>query len=148
MALRLGYAFDVPPPRPYQPMFRTGILNPAVLDLLARVRHTNTVVIADRGFPFWPEIETVDLSVVDDLPTVAQIVAALRPGFVIGHVYAAEEVQAANSPETLSRHLAVLEGLPLTYLSHSALKQRVPHAIGLLRTGDTTQYGNLILESA
>jgi D-ribose pyranase len=133
---------------PYHPMLRTGKLNPAVLDLLARVRHTNTVVIADRGFPFWPEIETVDLSVVNDLPTIAQLVAALRPNFVIGHVYAAEEVMAANSPEKLARHLAALEGLPLTYLSHAVFKQRVPHAIGLIRTGDTTQYGNLILGSA
>ncbi len=129
-------------------MIKTGILNPAVLDLLARVRHTNTLVISDRGFPFWPEIETVDLSVVDDLPTVAQIVAALRPNFVIGRVFAAEEAMTANSPEKLARHLAALEGLPLTYLSHAELKQRVPAAIGLIRTGDTTQYGNLILESA
>ncbi len=129
-------------------MFRTGLLNPAVLDLLARVRHTNTLVIADRGFPFWPEIETVDLSVVDDLPTVAQLVAALRPNFVIGHVYAAEEVNTANAPEKLGCHLAALDGLPLTYVSHVEFKQRVPHAIGLIRTGDTTQYGNLLLESA
>ncbi|MEO7412085.1 MAG: RbsD/FucU domain-containing protein [Opitutaceae bacterium] len=35
-------------------MLKTGILNPALLQLLARVRHTNTLVIADRGFPFWP----------------------------------------------------------------------------------------------
>jgi D-ribose pyranase len=129
-------------------MIKTGILNPAILDLLARVRHTNTLVISDRGFPFWPEIETVDLSVVDDLPTVAQIVAALRPNFVIGRVFAAENVKTANSLEKLARHLAALDGLPLTYLSHVELKQCVPSAIGLIRTGDTTQYGNLILESA
>lgn len=129
-------------------MLRTGILNPAVLALLARVRHTNMLVIADRGFPFWPEIETIDLSVVDDLPTVAQIVTALRPNFVIGKVYTANEVNAANPPATLARHRAALEGLPLTYLSHIELKQRVPLCIGLIRTGDTTQYGNLILESA
>lgn len=129
-------------------MLRTGVLNPAVLDLLARVRHTNTLVISDRGFPFWPDIETVDLSVVDDLPTVAQIVAALRPNFVVGHVYAAEEVKTSNSSEKLACHLAALEGLPLTYLSHADFKQRVPRAIGLIRTGDTTQYGNLIIESA
>lgn len=129
-------------------MLRTGLLNPAVLDLLARVRHTNTFVIADRGFPFWPEIETIDLSVVDDLPTVAQIVAALRPNFIIGQVYAAEELKTANAPEKLARHLAALDGLPLTYVSHVEFKQRVPHAIGLIRTGDTTQYGNLLLESA
>ncbi len=129
-------------------MLRSGILNPAVLELLARIRHTNTLVIADRGFPFWPEVETIDLSVVDDLPTVAQIVAALRPNFVIGRVYAAEELKGANAPDKLARHLVALDGLPITYLAHDALKQRVPQAIGLIRTGDTTQYGNLILQSA
>ena len=53
-------------------MIKTGILNPQINSLLSRVRHTNTLVIADRGFPFWPMIETVDISVVDDLPTVLQ----------------------------------------------------------------------------
>jgi D-ribose pyranose/furanose isomerase RbsD len=51
-----------------------GILNPQINSLLSRVRHTNTVVIADRGFAFWPQIETIDLSLVDDIPTV------LNPG--------------------------------------------------------------------
>jgi D-ribose pyranase len=129
-------------------MLRTGIINPAVLDLAARIRHTNTLVIADRGFPFWPQIETVDLSVIDDLPTVAQIIAALRPHFVIGRVFAADEVRTANTPDKLARHLAAFDGLPVTFEPHVELKKRVPHAIGLIRTGDTTQYGNLILESA
>ena len=52
-------------------MIKTGILNPQINSLISRVRHTNTLVIADRGFPFWPEIETVDISLVDDVPTVA-----------------------------------------------------------------------------
>lgn len=129
-------------------MLRNGILNPAVLSLLARVRHTNTLVIADRGFPFWPEIETVDLSLVDDLPTVAQVVEALRPNFVVGRVFAAAELHKANAPEKLARHLASLSGLTLTFEPHVEFKKRVHHAIGLIRTGDTTQYGNLILESA
>ena len=51
-------------------MINSGILNPQILSLLARVRHTNALVIADRGFPFWPQIETVDISLVDDVPAV------------------------------------------------------------------------------
>ena len=51
-------------------MIIKGILNPQILSLIARVRHTNTLVIADRGFPYWPTIETVDISLVDDVPTV------------------------------------------------------------------------------
>jgi D-ribose pyranase len=129
-------------------MLKTGILNPAVLSLLARVRHTNTLVIADRGFPFWPEIETVDLSLVDDVPTVAQVVAALRSNFVIGRVFAAEEVRDASASSQLDRHFAALAGLPVSFEPHVEFKKRVPRAIGLIRTGDTTQYGNLILESA
>ena len=49
-------------------MLKQGILNPDNLSLLARVRHTNTLVISDSGFPYWPELETVDISLVDDLP--------------------------------------------------------------------------------
>jgi len=129
-------------------MLRTGILNPALLSLLARVRHTNTLVVADRGFPSWPGLETIDLSLVDDVPTVAQVLAALRPNFVVGRVFAAAELHGANAPDKLARHLAALDGLPITYEPHVELKKRVPFAVGLIRTGDTTQYGNLVLESA
>ena len=76
-------------------MLKSGILNPHVLSLLACVRHTNCVVIADPGFPFWPQIETVDLSLVDDIPTVLDVVAAIRPNFVIAHAWMAEEFMAA-----------------------------------------------------
>jgi hypothetical protein len=31
-------------------MIKTGLLNPQINSLLSRIRHTNTVVIADRGF--------------------------------------------------------------------------------------------------
>lgn len=70
-------------------MLKTGILNPQINSLLSRVRHTNTLVIADRGFPFWPMIETVDISVVDDLPTVLQLIQAIRPNFQIGNAWMA-----------------------------------------------------------
>lgn len=129
-------------------MLKTGLLNPAVLSLLARVRHTNTLVIADRGFPFWPQIETIDLSLVDGVPTVLQVLNAIRPNFVIGRAFAAREFMKANSAATRSALAAALKGVPLTFEPHVAFKKRVPGAIGLIRTGDTIQYANLMLESA
>lgn len=129
-------------------MLRSGILNPAVLSLLARVRHTNTLVIADRGFPFWPQLETIDLSLVDDVPTVAQVVAAIRPNFVIGRAFLAEEFRQHNGTDAVSAFAARLPGVALNFEPHVEFKRRVPNAIGLIRTGDTTQYANVILESA
>lgn len=129
-------------------MLKTGVLNPHVLSLLARVRHTNTLVIADRGFPFWPMIETVDLSVVDGLPTVLQVLAAIRPNFVIGEAYMAEEFLKANSARTRAAFATALKGTRLIHEPHVEFKRRVPGAVGLIRTGDTVQYANMILTSA
>ncbi|HWD20438.1 MAG TPA: D-ribose pyranase [Verrucomicrobiae bacterium] len=128
-------------------MLKTGILNPHLNALLSRVRHTNTLVIADRGFPFWPMIETVDISLVDDVPTVLQALAAVRQNFVIGQAWMAEEFQK-NGAAAQQALAAGLQGINLTRLPHIEFKKLVPRAIGLIRTGDTTPYANLILESA
>src|ERR1035437_2249158 len=119
-----------------------GILNPAINSLLSRVRHTNMLVIADRGFPFWPQIETVDISLVDDVPTVLQVLNAIRPNFKIGQIFMAEEFLAHNPRQTRPLLAKASQTVPLAYKPPLELKQRVPKAIGLIRTGDTTQYAN------
>jgi D-ribose pyranase len=129
-------------------MLKAGILNPHINSLLSRVRHTNTLVIADRGFPFWPEIETVDISLVDDIPRVLDVLRSIRANFVIGRVFMAEEFRAANQPGVLVEFEEALRDIAVVFEPHADLKRRVPPAIGLIRTGDTVQYANMILESA
>ena len=129
-------------------MLKTGILNPALLSLLSRIRHTNTFVIADRGFPFWPMLETVDLALVDNIPTVLDVLLAIRPNFVIGHASMAEEFLKHNTAATKERFMSALGDIHVDFEPHITIKKRVPNAIGLIRTGDTTQYSNMILESA
>ncbi|HTW45010.1 MAG TPA: D-ribose pyranase [Acidobacteriaceae bacterium] len=129
-------------------MLKSGILNPQVNSLLSRVRHTNTLVIADRGFPFWPQIETVDLSLVDDIPRVLDVLEAVRKNFSVGRFYMAEEFLTYNTTQVVEQFARAMAGAGLEHEPHTALKLRVPHAIGLIRTGDTTQYANVILESA
>ena len=129
-------------------MLKPGILNPQINSLLGRVWHTNPLVIADRGFPFWPLIETVDISVVDDLPTVLQLLKAIRPNFQIGKAWMAQEFLKASHTKVRASFTNSLQGIALAYEPHVEFKKRIPHATGLIRTGDTTQYANLILESA
>lgn len=129
-------------------MLITGILNPQINALLSRVRHTNMLVITDRGFPFWPMIETIDIALVDDVPTVLQVLSAIRPNFMIGEALLACEFREHNPPPKLDQFARAMHGLPVTYMPHTDLKQRVPSAIGLIRTGDTTPYANMILISA
>jgi D-ribose pyranase len=128
-------------------MLNTRILNPGLLSLLARVRHTNAIVIADRGFPFWPQIETIDISVMDDVPTVLQVLAAIRPDFKSVQAYMANEFIETNTTNVRDSFQQALLGIPTTYEPHLEFKKRVPAAIGLIRTGETTQYANIILIS-
>src|SRR3984885_16092841 len=80
-------------------MIKTGILNPAINSLLSRIRHTNTLVIADRGFPNWPQVETIDIALIDDIPRVLDVVQALRTNFVVAQFFMAEEFLQGNSAE-------------------------------------------------
>ena len=128
-------------------MIKTGILNPHVLSLLARVRHTNTIVIADRGFPFWPQIETVDLSLVDDVPTVLQLIAAVRANHNFTQAYMAREFQKNNFKTVQEKFAKALRRVQTKFEPHVQFKKRVPHAVGLVRTGDTTPFANVILVS-
>lgn len=128
-------------------MIKDGLLNPALLELLARFRHTNTIVVADRGFPFWPQVPTIDLSLVDDVPTVRQVLTALQGRYVIAAAFMAQEFHAQNAAAVAAEYQRLVGPAPIRFEPHVDFKRRVPGTIGLIRTGDTTPYGNIILES-
>jgi len=135
------------PPRADCGMLNLKILNPNLLSLLARVRHTNALVIADRGFPFWPQVDTLDLSVCNDIPTVLQVLAALRADFHAVQAYMAREFLKHNTAGARNAFAKGLAGIPTRHEPHVEFKRRVPAAIGLIRTGDTIPYANMILIS-
>lgn len=128
-------------------MLISGILNPHVLALLARVRHTNALVIADWAFPSWPGLETVDLSLVGGIPSLPDVVSALLANWKCGQAYMAAEFKAVNPAPVRRQFARLLRGVPLTYEPHLDFKRRVPSAIGLIRTGSDIPYSNLILIS-
>lgn len=129
-------------------MVQTGILNPAIASLLRRVRHTNTLAIADRGFPSWPGVETVDISLVDDVPSVPQVLKAVLDNFKIGKAWMAVEFREGNRESVRRAFAEALSPIEADYRPHEEFKRRIPACVGLIRTGDTTQYANVILESA
>ena len=111
-------------------MLQEGILNPQLNDLLSRIRHTNTLVIADWAFPYWNDVEIVDLSLTRGIPLITN---------------PAEVITQYN--ESFDGFKGLSPGIEVTRLPHNDFKKLVPNAIGLVRTGDPTAYGNVILES-
>ena len=128
-------------------MLINGIINSQLLSLISRIRHTNTLVIADAAFPFWNMIETVDLTLVRGVPTIPQVLDALLPNWKCGDIWMAEEFLITNPEEVQETFEKCCRGIRRQFEPHLTFKKRVPSAIGLIRTGDTTAYGNMVLES-
>lgn len=135
-------------------MLQEGILNPQLNDLLSRIRHTNTLVIADWAFPYWNDVEIVDLSLTRGIPLITDLLAVLKDNFKVGHIWQAEEFLSTNPDEVITKYNDSFDGFKALYpdlkvsrLPHNDFKKMVPDAIGLIRTGDPTAYGNIILES-
>lgn len=128
-------------------MLESGILNPNILSLLARVRFSNSLVIADRVFPFAPGIDTVDISLVSGIPTVLQVLGAIRPNFKIARIYMAQEFREHNSREIQSTFETAMQGIKISFEPHVQFKQRLPQVVGMIRTGDSISYSNMLLIS-
>lgn len=128
-------------------MLENGILNPQILSLLARVRYTNSLVIADSVFPFTPGIEIVDISLVKDIPGVLQVLEAVRSSFRIGRIFMAQEFLEDNTAEVRATFAVATNGINLGHEPHVQFKQRVRHAVGVIRTGDTIPYSSMLLIS-
>ena len=135
-------------------MLQKGILNPQINHLLSRVRHTNTLVIADWAFPHFKDLEIIDISLTRGVPLITDLLDLLAPNFKVGHIWQASQFLDTNPQDVIKIYDSKFEAfkanqpnLQITRLDHDAFKKMVPNAIGLIRTGDPTAYGNLILES-
>ncbi|MFT7444938.1 MAG: D-ribose pyranase, partial [Granulosicoccus sp.] len=91
-------------------MIQQGILNPAVNDLLSRIRHTNTLVIADWAFPYYHGIEVVDLSLIKGVPLITDLLEVLKDNFKVGQIWQAEEFLSTNPAEVVSNYDAKFDG--------------------------------------
>jgi len=128
-------------------MLNTGIYNPYINSLISRVRHNNLLVIADRGFTHYPQVETVDISLVDDIPSVLQVFNAIKPNFDICHIYMANEFKLENTEQVQDMYKKAVGIIPVTFEPSDEMKKRVPDAIGIIRTADSIQYANMVLVS-
>lgn len=125
---------------------RGGILHPALSQLLASTGHTDYFTVCDRGFPVPAGPERIDLALVDDLPTVLDVLRAVHAEFHIDRVLITQEMTDI-SPDRVEALQDLLPGVRLETISHLDLKRLSTEARATIRTGDTCPYANLIVVS-
>ena len=127
-------------------MKKGGILHPELSHVLDSSGHTDYLLISDRGFPVPEEPKRIDLALVDDKPTVLDVLAAIDAEWSIDRVVITEEMQLV-SPERVKELKALFPGVRFEVISHIDLKRLGHGARATIRTGDTCPYANLIIVS-
>ncbi|WJH34326.1 D-ribose pyranase [Paenibacillus sp. CC-CFT747] len=126
-------------------MKKQGILHPQLNRILSETGHTDLLTICDRGFPVPLGVERLDLALVDDLPTVLDVLHAVEKEFILDALIVTEEMREASPArfgELQSRFAD-----KLIVVSHARFKEICPESRAVIRTGDTTPYANLIIVS-
>ena len=124
-----------------------GILNPALSHLLASTGHTDFFTISDRGFPVPEGPERIDLALVDGIPTVLDVLAAIRDEWEIDRIVIAEEMEMASPSRVRELETLLGPNVPLQRMSHLDLKRLAATGKATVRTGDSVPYANIIVVS-
>ncbi|MFG6197618.1 D-ribose pyranase [Nonomuraea sp. JJY05] len=123
-------------------MKRGGVINAALAGALARLGHTDEVLICDSGMPLPAGAQVVDLAFVAGIPSFADVLDGILAEIVVEGATAAEEVRTANP--TCDALLG--ERLPgPAYVPHERLKELSAAAKLVVRTGEAHPYANVIL---
>ena len=129
-------------------MKRLGILNSDISRVLSYMGHTDCICIGDCGLPIPDETERIDLAVKFGVPTFMDVLKEVGNDMKIEKIVLAEEIKEHN-PQVLAEITEYFKGqdVEVEYVSHVGLKQMTRECKAVIRTGETTPYANIILQS-
>ena len=125
-------------------MKRDKILNPHLIEAIAQLGHTQTLVIGDAGLPIPPGVRCIDLSVVCGVPSFRDVLAAIAEELVVESAIYASEAHEKN-PEIVRVMQQCLPQTEMKDVSHEIFKAMTQQASVIVRTGECTSYANIIL---
>ena len=129
-------------------MKRNGILNSDISRVLSYMGHTDWICVGDCGLPIPDEVERIDLALKFGVPTFMDTLKVVAEDMKIEKIILAEEIKEQN-PKVLGEIEELFKGsnIEVEYVSHVELKEKTKNCKAVIRTGETTPYANVILQS-
>lgn len=127
-------------------MKKTILLNSEISDVISRMGHTDTLVIADAGLPIPRGVKRIDLAVMKGIPSFDDVLAAVLSELEVQKITMAGEMREKNYAQYRSIMNCFSE-IKIEEIPHEQLKKHTQSAIAVIRTGECRPYANVILES-
>ncbi|GAE31370.1 D-ribose pyranase [Halalkalibacter hemicellulosilyticus] len=125
-------------------MKKQGILNRDISSVLAKLGHTDQIVIADCGLPIPEGVPCIDLSLELGDPTFLRTLNVVLADMEVEKGIVAKEIKLENTDicETIQQY-----EFPIDFVDHEVLKKQCRSAKAVIRTGEMTPYANIILQA-
>lgn len=126
---------------------KTKILNPALLQAIAGLGQNDYLVIANASFPVDPGIPVIDLSLIEGVPTLEQVLDVIASELELDSAITPSELPAKD-PACDAAITAALEGKKRKEVMYEQVKVLAKHARAVVRTGDCRPCASIILLAA
>jgi len=128
-------------------MKKGEILNDQLSFVLAKMGHTDKLVISDAGLPIAETTQRIDLALKRGVPRFISVLKSVLKELVVEKVILAEEIKT-ESPNLEREILSLFEdSIEIGYVSHQSFKDITQQAKAVVRSGEVTPYANIILIS-
>lgn len=128
-------------------MKEIGILNRDLASVLSKQGHGDLLMVADAGFAIPSDAVVIDISLSENVPMVLDVLGELNKYFSVEKMYMSDETRDISTSHFNKVSEAFGSGVKVETLPHADLKRMSREVKAVIRTGDFTAYGNVILVS-
>lgn len=116
-------------------LMKEKLLNSNLKYLLARMGHRDLLAVTDACYNIPTNVETVDIALSQDVPTIVKTLEVILCEIVVEKVYLACEIKE-QAPEILKEYERIFKDIPIEFIPHTPqFDDLVTSAKGAVRTG-------------
>ena len=128
-------------------MKEVGMINGHIDSALTRQGHMDLMMVVDAGFPCPDEVEVIDIALSEGVPQILDVLAELRKVHSVEKIVLAQETSDHNPAYFAKVAESFGDKVEIEVIPHTELKERSHDVKTIIRTGDFTAWGNVILVS-
>jgi len=127
-------------------MKKSPVINSDISRVISKMGHFDLLSIGDAGMPVPLSVEKIDLAVSNGIPSFLDVLDNVLEELEVQKIYLAVEIKEAN-PSVLRSIEERFSNIPIEFIPHQTMKQKLNDTHAFIRTGEMTPYANILLES-
>ena len=123
------------------------MINGHIDSALNRQGHMDLMMVVDAGFPCPDHVELIDIALAEGVPQILDVLAELNKVHSVEKIVMAQETQDHNPTYFGKAAKAFGDDVEIEVIPHTEFKERSQRVKTIVRTGDFTAWGNVMLVS-